>query len=248
MRKNRCCVHNSFAQHQGSRAERIVFGEDNFEVEAEEDEHGHVVGLGEIHKVCRMDALEPEPKEELTEHVPSIMKSIRIRRGLIREDLTTSQSKTPAVPESLLCLGRQRDFRVRICRCVAADTPLPEGRKGKPPHLASFLKGKILERVLPVFGLAGKEILIIGEVRPLENARPGKQEPVAEKPPSRKRLDFLHRSTRRAVDNRPQNRSPTSSMAATERVSSECSGFTLQEASLLPDRRTSDHCCVDWRS
>jgi hypothetical protein len=77
---------------------------------------------------------------------------------------------------------------------MTSHTPLPEGRKGKPPHLAGFLKGKILQRVLPVFGLAGKEILIIGEVRPLENARSGKQEPVAKKPPSCKRLDFLDRA------------------------------------------------------
>jgi hypothetical protein len=137
----------------------VLFGQDDLEITLKEDKH-HAkvcdVKLGELMGVCVREAI---LSEDLDNHGPSPYDRLVCR--------SRSRSYTvlpPPFPESLADIIGQGCLGVGVDGGQRPNHPDPQALGVEPIHLARFLERKILERKVSVFGLAGKEILVVDQV------------------------------------------------------------------------------------
>lgn len=235
-------VRVSETEKNGACSEWIGCREDDFEIRFEEDEHGQVLGLAKVDERLRVNAFESKTRKELAQDVPPMQKTIAVDRRLVGKGQPKTQSNRPGIPQTLTGFRRQGRLGIRIRRSVISSTPLPESCEPKPPGLSTLFECKVVKRMLPIFRLVGKDVLVIRKTLPLQNTgtRKGKTSPY--QPPPSDSLGSFQGDASICVNRRPENRNSASSMPATQTMSSKRIRLALQETPFLSHRRTAYHC------
>jgi hypothetical protein len=129
--------------------------------------------------------------KDLTEERPSHPHAILEARWFCRDTLAMPTPNRPHLPQASLRVHGQGNFGVGVRGLHRQLGPLPECRKIKPPGLPVLREGKVVQGRLPICGLAGLQVFIVGEIRPPKNSRSSKGKPMANPPSAHDGLNPL---------------------------------------------------------
>lgn len=179
---------SSLAKAKEPLAMDVLLRQGDLEVALKKDKHRAVITNIEVAELLGMRVDEAILSENLDNHVPSSRDRLAECTGIY----TGPVSPAP-FPQSPAYVIRKGYLGIRVDWSHGSSHPGPEALCIEPVDLSCLLKSKVLERILAILGLAGKEVLLVRKVFTPKDTWTSQGQSTTKEPPSSKGLDANNR-------------------------------------------------------